>query len=99
MHLRQEMKEKFKPSLALPVLTEGKVTNEAANTPAKAESKWPTSYMYQLKILSLRAARTASGEVFTFLNFVQAVALAVIVGLLYLQLDRDEDSIPDRDGV
>jgi len=64
--------------------------------PTKHESKWPIGFLPQMLILFNRSFRLTGKTQFTFLNFAQALALAVISGLCWLRMDFAEDTIPDR---
>ena len=62
----------------------------------KNESKWPIGFLPQMLILFNRSFRLTGKSQFTFLNFAQALALAVVSGLCWLRMDFAEDTIPDR---
>ncbi|CAF0837440.1 unnamed protein product [Adineta steineri] len=64
--------------------------------PDKKEGKWPIGFLAQMLILFSRSFRLTGKAQFTFLNFAQALSLAVICGLCWLQMDYTEDTIPDR---
>lgn len=59
-------------------------------------SKWPIGFLPQLLILFSRSFRLTGKSQFTFLNFGQALALAVISGLCWLRMEFAENTIPDR---
>ena len=60
------------------------------------ESKWPIGFLPQMVILFSRSFRLTGKSQFTFLNFAQALALAVISGLCWLRMEFAENTIPDR---
>jgi ABC-type transport system involved in multi-copper enzyme maturation permease subunit len=60
------------------------------------ESKWPIGFLPQMLILSSRSFRLTGKRQFTFLNFGQAIALALISGLCWLRMEFTENTIPDR---
>jgi len=64
--------------------------------PSGRESKWPIGFLPQMLILFSRCFRLTGKSQFTFLNFGQALALAVIAGLCWLRMDFIETTIPDR---
>ena len=64
--------------------------------PSKHESKWPIGFPAQLRILFSRSFRLTGKTQFTFLNFIQALGLAVVSGLCWLRMDFAENTIPDR---
>jgi len=63
-----------------------------------SQSKFPTTYATQLHVLTLRAWKHAKAVLFTTLNFVQCVLLAVLCGLLWFQTQPEEKYIFDRAG-
>ncbi|CAF1071493.1 unnamed protein product [Adineta steineri] len=62
----------------------------------KHSSKWPIGFFSQMIILFSRSFRLTGKTQFTLLNFAQALSLAVISGLCWLQMDFVESTIPDR---
>lgn len=62
----------------------------------KHSSKWPIGFLAQLIILCSRTFRLTGKAQFTFLNFGQALGLAVVSGLCWLRMDFAENTIPDR---
>jgi hypothetical protein len=64
--------------------------------PAKGEGKWPIGFLPQMLILFNRSFQMTGRAQFTFLNFAQALALAVICGLCWLRMEFAEDTISDR---
>ncbi len=62
----------------------------------KQEGKWPIGFLPQMLILFSRSFRLTGKTQFTFLNFAQALALAVVSGLCWLRMTFTEDTIPDR---
>ncbi len=64
--------------------------------PNKHEGKWPIGFLPQMLILFSRSFLMTGKSQLTFLNTVQALALAVITGLCWLQMDFTEDTIVDR---
>ncbi|CAF4139124.1 unnamed protein product [Adineta steineri] len=64
--------------------------------PDKKEGKWPIGFLAQMLILFSRSFRLTGKAQFTILNFGQALSLAVVCGLCWLQMDYNESTIPDR---
>ncbi|CAF4139106.1 unnamed protein product, partial [Adineta steineri] len=64
--------------------------------PDKHEGKWPIGFLAQMLILFSRSFRLTGKAQFTILNFGQALSLAVVCGLCWLQMDYNESTIPDR---
>ncbi|CAF0894342.1 unnamed protein product [Rotaria sp. Silwood1] len=62
----------------------------------KHESKWPIRFLSQMLILFSHAFFLTGKSQFTFLNFAQALGLAIISGLCWLRMDFSENTIPDR---
>jgi hypothetical protein len=60
------------------------------------EGKWPIGFLPQMLILFNRCFVLTGRSQFTFLNFAQALALAVVSGLCWLRMDFTENTIPDR---
>jgi hypothetical protein len=64
--------------------------------PTKHEGKWPIGFLPQMLILFNRSFLMTGRSQFTFLNFLQALSLAVVCGLCWLRMDFVENTIPDR---
>ncbi|UJR07235.1 hypothetical protein I4U23_011523 [Adineta vaga] len=62
----------------------------------KNEGKWPIGFLSQVLILFHRSFRMTANKQFTLLNIGQALILAIMTGLCWLQMDFSEDTIPDR---
>ncbi|XP_043194051.1 ABC transporter G family member 21-like [Amphibalanus amphitrite] len=60
--------------------------------------RWPTSFWTQFKVLTLRNFREARPRVLSRLNLILTVALALLAGLVWFQLERTEESIADFQG-
>jgi len=63
--------------------------------PSERHDKWPIGFLPQMLILYSRSF-IAARRSFTFLNFTQALSLAVVSGLCWLRMAFSEDRIPDR---
>ena len=61
-----------------------------------SDSKWATGFFEQFVVLYKRSFTKAWGEIFKPLAVKQCLALAVITGLFWLQMENNEKSIPDR---
>lgn len=87
---------------ASPPLTE-KEENEGEERPSSNlsgwERKWPTSWYWQLFVLTVRTFRQSHHVLLSKLNIIQALCLAAVVSLIWFQMRREEESISDRDGV
>lgn len=60
------------------------------------EKKFNTSWTTQFGILLHRSLKTSSAAIWTPINFFKSVALAILTGLLWLQVGHSEVNLPDR---
>jgi len=85
-----------------PPLTEEE-ENEGEEKPSSNlsgwERKWPTSWYWQLFVLTVRTFRQSRHVLLSKLNIIQALCLAAVVSLIWYQVPREEESISDRYGV
>ena len=82
-----------------PPITEDEEEEETASILRGRQRKWPTSWYWQLLVLTVRTFRQSRHLLLSKLNFIQAVCLAVVVSLIWFQVPREERSISDRYGV
>jgi len=61
-------------------------------------SSWPTSFRTQVQILAVRNFKEARPRILSKLNWTQALALAIMAGLVWLKTDRREENIQDLEG-
>jgi ABC-type transport system involved in multi-copper enzyme maturation permease subunit len=64
--------------------------------PTGRQGKWPIGFLPQMLILFSRSFRLSGKSQFSYLNFAEALGLAVISGLCWLRMEFAEDTIPDR---
>lgn len=60
--------------------------------------KWPTSWFWQLLVLTVRTFRQSRHVILSKLNLIQTILLAVIVSMIWFQVPEEERSINDRNG-
>ncbi|KNC81734.1 hypothetical protein SARC_05957 [Sphaeroforma arctica JP610] len=61
--------------------------------------RWPVPWYQQLAVLTMRSWKQNLSEILAPINFIQSLVLAVVIGLLWFQLDNDEATIGDRYGL
>ena len=59
---------------------------------------WPVSYGHQCSVLFSRAFFQQKGEIFTVVNFLQSVVMALLVGAMYFQVPQEAAYVQDRLG-
>lgn len=59
-------------------------------------SKYNTSWLTQFTVLMHRSLKNSRSAIFTPINFVKSVALGLILGVLWFQLENTEATIKDR---
>ena len=57
--------------------------------------KYPTTWWQQYKVLTHRALKNSRSAIFTPLNLIKSLALGIVAGLLYFQLDYTEANVYD----
>nr|XP_046917595.1 ABC transporter G family member 21-like [Dermatophagoides farinae] len=62
------------------------------------ERKWPTTLWTQVKVLTERNFLEARHRMLSKLNWIQTIGLALVVGLLWFQIERKEDTMNDIRG-
>ena len=72
---------------------------ETASILRGRQRKWPTSWYWQLLVLTVRTFRQSRHVLLSKLNFIQTLCLAVVVSFIWFQVPREEQSISDRYGV
>lgn len=60
--------------------------------------KWPTSWFWQLLVLTVRTFRQSRHVILSKLNLIQTILLAMIVSIIWFQVPEEERSINDRNG-
>ncbi|XP_013407500.1 ABC transporter G family member 14 isoform X2 [Lingula anatina] len=63
------------------------------------DQRWPTSWWTQYQVLTRRNFTQSKARIWSKINLVQSVIIASVVGLLWFQLPRTEDTVSDRLGV
>ncbi len=71
----------------------GKVSSE--DLPVR---QWPTSWWWQLSVLTVRTFRQSRHVILSRLNCIQTLLMSILVSLVWFQLPTDERSIRDREG-
>nr|XP_027196556.1 ABC transporter G family member 21-like [Dermatophagoides pteronyssinus] len=62
------------------------------------ERKWPTSLWTQVKVLTERNYIEARHRMLSKVNWIQTIGLALLVGILWFQTERNEDTMNDIRG-
>ena len=60
--------------------------------------KWPTRWYWQFLVLLVRTFRQSRHVILSKLNIVQTIILTTVASIIWFQLPKHEDSIPDRYG-
>ena len=60
--------------------------------------KWPTRWYWQFLVLLVRTFRQSRHVILSKLNILQTVLLTTVASIVWFQLPKQEDSIPDRYG-
>lgn len=61
-------------------------------------SRWATGFWMQFKMLNWRAFKQSRTRIISKYNIMQSMIIAVVVGLLWFQIERTHDTIKDRLG-
>lgn len=77
----------------------GDLVEEAMDSYYKDGDKWPTSWSTQFYWLTRRALKVGRARILSLMNIGRNIAIAVMVGLLFFQIDRTEATAFDRMGV
>ena len=60
--------------------------------------KWPTRWYWQFLVLLVRTFRQSRHIILSKLNLIQTFILTAVASIIWFQLPKHEDSIPDRYG-
>jgi ABC-type multidrug transport system ATPase subunit/ABC-type multidrug transport system permease subunit len=63
---------------------------------AEKAPRWPTGWCQQFRVLYRRSFKHGAANFFTLVNFIQSVALALVVGAVYYQMPNNETHFSDR---
>lgn len=85
----------FAEQIEFVAVEEGSVGSEL-NEEMEKEKKFNTSWSTQFFILLHRSLKNSRAAVWTSLNFFKSVALGLLVGLLWFQVQHDEQHLTDR---
>ena len=77
-------------------MQQASMTSQPPTEEALVDNKWVAGYVDQFAVLYARSFAKARGDIFTSLNIKQCIALAIIAGLCWLQIQKTEASISDR---
>ncbi|XP_013413427.1 ABC transporter G family member 27 isoform X1 [Lingula anatina] len=65
----------------------------------KYDDRWPTSWWTQYHVLTRRNFTQSKAKIWSKINLIHSVVIAIIAGLLWFQLPRTEETIADRKAV
>ncbi|KAL3885005.1 hypothetical protein ACJMK2_025104 [Sinanodonta woodiana] len=73
--------------------------NRTVKETLEETQKWPTSFSTQLRMLSWRTFKVSRGRILHLYELLQALILAVVLGLVFFQIPHTIESIRDRMGL
>lgn len=82
-------------------IEDGEVVEKTPDSPSKntKEPKWPTSWIWQFCVLSLRTFRQSRHIILSKTNLIQTVAISIISALIWFQIPQTEAGISNIFGL
>lgn len=79
-------------------LMEDNISTPSTASFHKKQGSWQTSFYTQVKILTMRNVQLALPRIFSTINIVQTIILALLAGLTWFQTPRLEDNLTNLEG-